>query len=150
MTNEELNALWQAVHVGGDLIIQGGNRDWAIIEIDEYAGDRAIAQAIPHEEYANFMAASFKAVPMLLAEIKRLTDEKRDAELSLGRAAMEINVAGPVDHRIRMMKEMYQSEIEKLNAEVERLKGVLAEINDLTITPWIIKDIIHRKMDGDK
>lgn len=52
----------------------------------------------------------------------RLKTELYEARRSLGKAAMEINVAGPVDHRIRILRTELNEAFLKVQAENARLK----------------------------
>ncbi len=59
------------------------------------------------------------------AEIEKLKLELHDVQRALGKAAMEINVAGPVDHRIRILRSELMGDIWKLQAENEQLRQAL-------------------------
>lgn len=54
-----------------------------------------------------------------LIENERLVKERDEARRNLGKAAMEIEVAGPVDHRIRVLKKELSEENERLRAALE-------------------------------
>jgi hypothetical protein len=84
--------------------------------IDMYAGgEQDLPTAIMHEVW--------KRNPKVEAEVERLRAEVERVKLLLGKAAQEIHCAGPVDHRIRVMRREHSELVTQLTA---RIKAVLA------------------------
>jgi len=54
-----------------------------------------------------------------------LIERAERAEAELAAAANEINCAGPIAHRIRVMKKEYQDLIEEKNKEIKQLQHLL-------------------------
>lgn len=100
----------------------------------------------------------------LLSEVERLNAELNKVRIALGKAAMEINVVGPVDHRIRVLRaEMSETnaelfaELERLTAENARLRRVLMNIESAkrlhSGIPWeamvmTLQDIARQGLKG--
>lgn len=65
------------------------------------------------------VATSTKTIHEMAVEIDSLRAQLREKELLLGKAAMAIpEVAGPVDHRIRMIRTSLSNEIQVLRAQL--------------------------------
>lgn len=62
----------------------------------------------------------------LREENARLTSEVERVKLLLGRAAQEINCAGPVDHRIRVMRREHSELVDRLTRERDEARAKLA------------------------
>lgn len=73
-----------------------------------------------HEAIAKFIDAQRE-------QIARLEQERDEARLALADAAMEINCAGPVAHRIRVLKETHATKL----AASEALLGDCEEVIDV-------------------
>lgn len=61
-------------------------------------------------------------------EIARLRTERNEARRALGQAAMEINVAGPVDHRIRVLRKELSDAIDKAQTRCEKYLKIAKEL----------------------
>lgn len=71
------------------------------------------------ENDLSLIVAAVNALPALLAERKELLRRVEEAEQCLGDAAREIpEIAGPVDRRIRKMRDSFVSEREALRAQL--------------------------------
>lgn len=101
--------------------------DWMLLCHDDWSGTQTIAQRIESEEIARFMAGAFQDIPALIAEVRRL---KADLE------------------HLSTVGESLATSLDGVKAENARMKAALLEINDLMITPWLVKDIIHSRV-GD-
>lgn len=63
----------------------------------------------------------------LRAEVEQVKGERDEARLALADAAMEINCAGPVAHRIRVLKETHATKLAARDARVVQLQEKLQQ-----------------------
>lgn len=95
--------------------------------LNEYGKPTFIAQttydATPESAQHNvdadtaFIAAAREAVPALIERIKELEAETKQRGQALADAANEIECAGPVAHRIRVLKQQFQDWADAYRAE---------------------------------
>ena len=63
------------------------------------------------------------------ARITALEEELKKSQSELAEAAREIICAGPVSHRIRVLKREHEEELKAAQAEIDRLRGLVGHMN---------------------
>jgi hypothetical protein len=92
-------------------------------------------------------------------ELARLREENKRLGNALSKAAMEINCAGPVDHRIRVLRDALSTEIDNLKKEnaIDWQKGFsvidnetneLADIAQIALDEEWAKELMYCDMEG--
>lgn len=59
------------------------------------------------------------------AELEKMSAEVAEVRLALADAAREINVAGPVDHRIRILKQEHADAVARLSNFLIKLRAAI-------------------------
>ena len=88
---------------------------------------RAIAEAVTMRRASlpPILSDPSTGICAAIAELIETRQQLRQVQLLLGKAASEINCAGPVDHRIRMLKQKHAGDYEALMKENEALRKEL-------------------------
>jgi hypothetical protein len=101
----------------------------ATVEIEmQFKWVRDTVQAALGDDKPPFSA--FDAVALLVTAFKEQRTRAEAAETALAEAAREINCAGPVAHRIRVLRQEMQTQVESAEREAARLRNVITKQAD--------------------
>lgn len=110
-----------------------------IVVKNEDGTEEALIQCYDGPHDTAFVAAARTAIPELLAEIESL-------RIQLWDAATEINCAGPIAHRIRMLRKQHNERIAEMKAEILEFKKKLSEQPTNTLRDISFRETIRTQV----